>query len=213
MEGKIIITIARQYGSGGRDIGKRVSEILDIPFYNRELITMSANECNMHPKIAENIDEKAANSLLYTLAMGSSMFGSPAAVGYSIPLNDKLFIVQSDVIRKLAEQGSCVIVGRCADYVLRDDPDRFSVFIYAEDEARKKRVAERRGVSESEARELIVKTDRRRSNYYNFYTGKKWGKQENYHLMLDSSMLGIEGTAQIIASSVLAWKKEKENTK
>lgn len=211
MEGKIIITIARQYGSGGRDIGKRVAELLNIPFYNRELITMSAEQCNMHPKVAEDIDEKAANSLLYTLAMGSSMLGTPAAMGYNIPLNDKLFIVQSDIIRKLAAEGSCVIVGRCADYVLRDDPDRFSVFVYSDDASRRKRIAERRGVSESEAKDLMAKTDRRRSNYYNFYTGKKWGKQENYHLMLDSAMLGIEGTAQVIASSVLAWKKQKEN--
>lgn len=211
MQGKIIITIARQYGSGGRDIGKRVAEILGIPFYNRELITMSADECNMHPKVAENIDEKAANSLLYTLAMGSSMFGSPATLGYNIPLNDKLFIVQSDVIRRLADEGSCVIVGRCADYVLRDDPNRFSVFIYADDASRRKRVCERRGVSESEAKDLINKTDRRRANYYNFYTGKKWGKQENYHLMIDSSALGVEGTAQVIAATALSWEKQKEN--
>ncbi len=211
MEDKIIITIARQYGSGGREIGKRVAEILGIPFYNRELITMSAEECNMHPKVAENIDEKAANSLLYTLAMGSSMIGAVTPMGYNIPLNDKLFIVQSDIIRKLASEGSCVIVGRCADYVLRDDPDRFSVFIYSDDASKRKRVAERRGVSENEAKDLIAKTDRRRANYYNFYTGKKWGKQENYHLMLDSAMLGIEGTANIIAASVLSWKKGKEN--
>ena len=145
------------------------------------------------------VDERATNSLLYTLAMGSNMYSVAHGVPHTPPLNDRLFIKQSEVIRKAAEDGSCVIVGRCGDYVLREEPARLSVFIYADLESRKKRVAERHALSPDAAMEVINKTDRRRSTYYNFYTGRKWGRYDNYHLALDSAVLGVEGTAQIIA--------------
>lgn len=192
-----IITIARQYGSGGREIGALVAKELGIAFYDHELITMAAEKSDLCKEAAEAADEKNANSLLYTLAMGSSaMLHAP---GYNLPVNDRLFLAQSEIIKGIATQESAVIVGRCADYVLREHKPKLCVFIYTNIKARAERVAKRNEISESEAFDRISKTDRRRANYYNFYTGKKWGEITNYDLALDSSVLGVEGTAKIIA--------------
>lgn len=198
MNEKVIVTIARQYGSGGREIGEKVAAALGIAFYDKELITMAAQKSGMSPNVLHTADEKASNSLLYTLAMGSSIYGA-STLNYDIPINDRLFITQCDIIKNLAEKGSCVMVGRSADYVLRDNPRHISVFIYAKLEDRIRRVMERHSLSEADARNLIAKTDKRRANYYNFYTGQKWGKYDNYHMSLDSSLLGIDGTAKLIS--------------
>ena len=197
---KIIITIARQYGSGGREIGERVAELLGINKYDKEFVTLAAEEDDsLSEEVLEKVDERATSSLLYTLAMGSNLFAMPHAHPHHMPLNDKLFAKQSALIRKIAEKESCVMIGRCADYVLRESPDRLSVFVYANLEDRKRRVASRHDITESEAIDYINKTDRRRASYYNFYTGGKWGKYDNYHIAVDSSVLGVEGTAQLIA--------------
>ncbi len=210
MEEKVIITIARQYGSGGREIGERVASLLNIKKYDRELITLSVQSADIAPETAERVDEVAANSLLYTLAIGSSGFGATHHFGYTMPLNDRLFVLQSDLIRKLANEESCVIIGRCADHVLRENKNRISVFIYGDIADRKKRIAERHNISENEALDLINKTDRRRASYYNFYTGSKWGRYDNYHLALNSSALGIEGTASMIADFARLFKGAKK---
>ena len=202
MSDKIVITIARQYGSGGREIGEKVAAALGIKHYDENLITLAAREGNLDETVASKADESAANSLLYTLALGSNFFGSAMNFGYKPPLNDKLFLLQSDVIRRAAEEGSCVIIGRCADYVLRDHPKRLSVFVYGDLPHRKQRVMDRHeGLTEAQAIDLINKTDRRRSSYYNFYTGNKWGKYDNYHLAVNSSLLGIDKTAEMIANA------------
>ena len=210
MAEKIVITIARQYGSGGREIGEKVAKALGIKHYDENLITLAAREGNLDETVASKADESAANSLLYTLALGSNFFGSAMNFGYKPPLNDKLFLLQSDVIRRAAEEGSCVIIGRCADYVLRDHPRRLSVFVYGDLPHRKQRVMERHeGLTEAQAIDLINKTDRRRSSYYNFYTGNKWGKYDNYHLAVNSSLLGIDKTAEMIADAAkLLMEKE-----
>ena len=204
MSEKISITIARQYGSGGREIGEKVALLLGYKYVDRELITLAAQKSGFHADVINTIDEKATNSLLYTLAMGSNSFGAPhASYSVDIPINDKLFIIQSDIIKELAEESSCVFVGRCADYVLAEHQKRVSIFLCGDEECRIKRVmARHEGVDEEEAKKLITKTDKRRANYYNFYTGKKWGKYDNYHLSLNTSVLGIEGTAKIIAEYV-----------
>lgn len=199
MTNNLVITIARQYGSGGRKIGERVAQILGAKFYDRELIILAAKKSGINLDVLDSVDEKATNSLLYTLAMGSSIYGSGINVGYEAPINDKLFITQSDIIKELADESPCVIVGRSADYVLKDYPGHFGVFIYADIDQRIKHVAERSKISEREAKELINKTDKRRKNYYNFYTGQKWGQYENYEMCINSGVLGFEGTAQMIA--------------
>jgi cytidylate kinase len=202
MSKKIIITIARQYGSGGREIGERVAKILGIPLYDKELITDAAAKGSLNEEIIKKADESAANSLLYTLAMGSNVLGTTMHFGYKMTLNDKLFILQSEVIKEYAKEGSCVIIGRCADYVLRDEPNIMRLFIYGDLDHRQARVLERHPeLKSSQVIDVINKTDKRRSSYYNFYTGNKWGKYDNYDMAINSSTLGIEHTAQVIAAS------------
>ena len=202
MSKKLIITIARQYGSGGREIGEHVAELLGIPIFDKELITDAAAKGSLNEEIIKKADESAANSLLYTLAMGSNILGTTMHFGYKMPLNDKLFILQSEVIKEYAKEGSCVIIGRCADYVLRDETNILRLFIYGDLDHRQARVLERHPeLKSSQVIDVINKTDKRRSSYYNFYTGNKWGKYDNYDMAINSSTLGIEGTAQIIAAS------------
>lgn len=202
MAKKIIITIARQYGSGGREIGERVAKLLEIPLYDKEMIKDAAEAGELDEGIIKEVEETAANSLLYTLAMGSNILGTTAHFGYKMPLNDKLFILQSEIIKKYADEGSCVIIGRCSDYVLRERDDVFRIFIYGDIEHRRQRVIERHPeIKESTVIDVINKTDKRRMSYYNFYTGGKWGKYDNYDMAINSSTLGIEGAAQLIAAS------------
>lgn len=202
MAKKLIITIARQYGSGGREIGEKVAALLDIPLYDKQLITDAAAKGNLNEEVIRKTDESAANSLLYTLAMGSNVLGTTMHFGYKMPLNDKLFILQSEVIKEYARAGSCVIIGRCSDYVLREEPNILRLFIYGDLEHRRERVASRHPeIRSSQIVDVINKTDRRRSSYYNFYTGNKWGKYDNYDMAINSSTHGIDWTAELIAMS------------
>lgn len=195
-----VVTIARQYGSGGREIGLSVGELLGVNAYGRELINMAAQKSGYSEDVLHMADEKHPSSLLYTLAMGSTLYGMPN-IRYDAPINDKLFAVQSDIIRDISKNESAVFIGRCADYALKNTPEILRVFVYAPIESRIERICERNGISRSEAKELIEKTDKRRSNYYNYYTGNKWGRYENYDIMLDSSVMGIEGSAKLIADA------------
>ncbi len=202
LKNKTVITIGRQYGSGGREIGKKISEILGIGYYDDELISLAAKNSGMNQDSLSDVDEKATNSLLYTLAMGGSLFGGNAAIAYEMPINDKLYIAQSDVIKSLAAKESCVIIGRCADYVLRDNPHTVNLFIYADIQKRAVRVAGRRGITEAKAKDIIIKTDKQRANYYNYYTSLKWGRIENYDLCIDSGRIGCDKAAEVIAEYV-----------
>ena len=173
---------------------------------------MAAQKDGLSEAALEKVDETATSSLLYTLAMGSNLFAGAHAAPYTLPLNDKLFVRQSEVIRSLAEKESCVIIGRCADYVLRENDSRLSVFVYGDLECRKKRVCQRHeGTTPAQALDIINKTDRRRASYYNFYTGSKWGRHDNYHISVNSSLLGVEGTARLIAEAARMKLAEKEN--
>ena len=201
MANDTIITISRQYGSGGRFIGRKLAEALDIPFYDKELITMSAEESGMSKEIFEKADEKAAKSLLYTLSMNAYLLHGMAGVP-DLPLNDKVFLVQSEVIRKLAAKGPCVIVGRCADYVLRENPNCVNVYIYSDMEDRVSRATTYYNLSADRAQEQIQKTDKKRAAYYNFYTNLKWGRAENYDLSLNSAKIGVDGCVEVIRSFI-----------
>ena len=198
-EKKIIITIARQYGSGGREIGERVAELLGLPLYDKQLITDAASKGELNAEVIKSADEATTNSLLYTLAVGSNVLGSAMHFAYKMPLNDKLFLLQSEVIKEYAKKGSCVIIGRCADYVLRDESNVLRLFIYGDLDHRQQRIKERHPeVKPSQVIDVINKTDKRRASYYNFYTGNKWGRYDNYDMAINSSTLGIEGTARLI---------------
>ena len=209
MSKKIIITIARQYGSGGREIGEKVAELLGIPLFDKQLIADAASKGNLNEDVLRKTDETAANSLLYTLAMGSNVVGTTMHFGYKMPINDKLFIFQSEAIRDYAKAGSCVIIGRCSDYVLREEEGIFRLFIYGDLDHRKARVSARHPeIKSSQIIDVINKTDRRRASYYNFYTGNKWGKYDNYDMAINSSTLGIDGTAELIANCARQLMKD-----
>ena len=193
----VIITIGRQFGSGGRHIGELVSKELDIPFYDEKLISLAAEKSDLCKEAIEEADERNANSLLYTLAMGASMIytnSTPMAV----PINDALFIAQSEIIKELSESENCIIVGRCADYILAHHPKLIKVFVQGDMPDRIKRIRDRAGISESEAKDRINKKDKKRASYYNYYTGGKWGKAENYNLVVSTSKIGVDGAAKLI---------------
>ncbi|MGN0487644.1 MAG: AAA family ATPase [Ruminococcus sp.] len=195
-----IITISRQFGSGGREIAEKLSEKLGIKFYDKELISMAAKESGVHPEVFESVDEKATNSLLYSLSMGMYSFGNNFSPLDGMPINDKLYLLQHKIIKQVADEGPCVIVGRCADYVLRDRKDVVKVFIYADMDFRIKRAVETKDIKESKAEQVILKTDKSRANYYNFYSGKKWGLTESYDLCINRSSLTADQTVDVIDS-------------
>lgn len=199
MKNKSIITISRQFGSGGREIGKKLAQKLDIPFYDKELIALAAQKSGISPEVLENIDEKAANSLLYSLSIGMYGFGTSGRFSPDLPMNDKLFLIQSEIITEAAKEGPCVIVGRCADYLLRDEPDAVHVFIHASLEKRRERVMRLHNLSAQKAQEMMIKTDKKRANYFNFYTSLKWGQIENYSLCVDSGAIGVDNAVDLIA--------------
>ena len=195
---KYIITIGRQFGSGGRSIGQKIAEKLDIHFYDKELISIAAKESGTDPEIFKDVDEKAANSLLYSLSTGMYGFGSGFSAMGDLPVNDKLYLLQHKLIKKIAENESCVIVGRCADYVLRENPNCVNIFIYADMAFRKEQSVKKHGIDEARAEHIINKTDKSRANYYSFYSGQKWGMAENYDLCINSSKLSEDKIVDLI---------------
>lgn len=197
-----IITISRQYGSGGREIGKKLAEKRNIPFYDKELIAMAAKQSGFSEEAFEKADERATNSLLYSLMMGSYSFGGRVTTFNEMPINDKLYLIQSDIITKAAQEGPCVIVGRCANYILRDFKNTFNVFIYADKLSRMDRAVKCYGIQADKAADFLTKKDKQRANYYNFYTNRRWNDPENYHLMLNSSHFGIEESVELILEAL-----------
>lgn len=188
---KSIITIGRQYGSGGREIGKKLADQLGIPFYDNELLDIAAKKSGICEELFETNDEKPTSSLLYSLVMGS--YG-----GDSLPFNHKIFLAQFDAIRSIADEGPCVIIGRCGDYALEDYPNLISIFIHADLKLRVKRAIENYGIDSAKAEDFVIKTDKKRASYYNFYSSKKWGNLDNYDLTIDSGFLGIDKTVELI---------------
>ncbi len=198
MENNFVVNIGRQQGSGGRQIGKLLSGRLDIPFYDKELITLAAKQSGLQEEVFERADEKSR----YTLTGGLLGLKGPALdMGFSRNYlwNELLFKIQSDVIRELGYEKSCIFVGRCADYILRDHPRSLNLFISANLNDRIERVMENyKLTSEEKAIDQIERMDKRRAGYYNYYSNKKWGSAESYHLCINSSVLGIEGTVDFI---------------
>ncbi|MBQ7503750.1 MAG: cytidylate kinase-like family protein [Ruminococcus sp.] len=198
MANERIITIARQFGSGGREIGEELAKALGVKCYDKELISLAAKESGVDPEVFKDVDEKATNSLLYSLSMGLYSFGNNYR-GDSLPVNDKLYLLQHKIIKQIASEGSCVIVGRCADYVLRDKKNIVRLFICADMDYRIERAVELKGVKKAKAAQVINKTDKSRANYYNFYSGMKWGDPMNYDLCVNRTGLTTQqvvGVAQ-----------------
>lgn len=197
-----IITIGRQFGSGGHEIGKKVAEKLDIPFFDKEIISRTAKESGFCEEIIANNDERPTNSFLYNLVMDTYSFGYNASSFVDMPISHKIFLAQFDAIKAIAEEGPCVIVGRCADYALSDKDNVLNIFITANEGCKIKRIMERLELSEAKAKEMMVKKDKQRQSYYNYYSSQKWGRADTYDMCINSSKLGIKGTVKLITELV-----------
>lgn len=203
---KKVITISRQYGSGGREIGKKLAESLGIPFYDNEIISRAAKESGFSETAFEAVEDKATNSLLYSIAMGMNVFANQD-VGFSgLSLDDRIFLAQSNVIRKVAEEGSCVIVGRCADYILKDHENVLNVFICADLDYRIQRSIQVDQLTPGHAAETVMKKDKSRGNYYRYHAGERWDNVLNYDLALRSDLIGIDQTVECIKKYVEAMQ-------
>lgn len=200
MSENLIITIGRQCGSGGRKIGQMIAQQLGIKCYDKELLTLAAKESGLCEELFEHHDEKPTSSFLYSLVMDTYSLGYSSSAYMDMPINHKIFLAQFDTIKKLAQTESCVIVGRCADYALADFPSVVTVFIDGDEADKVKYLMELHKVDEEKARDIMVKTDKKRSSYYNYYSNKRWGDSRSYDLCLNSSAIGYEACVkQIIA--------------
>lgn len=193
-----IITIGRQFGSGGREIGEKVAEHFNIKCYDKELLTRAAKESGFCEEMIQNHDERPTTSFLYNLVMDTYSFGYNASSFVDMPISHKVFLAQFDTIKKIADEGPCVIVGRCADYALADNKNCLHIFIYGNEECKVKRIMEKYSLNEAKAKEMCSKKDKQRQSYYNYYSSKKWGRADSYDLCINSSVLGVEGTVKLI---------------
>ena len=205
MTEKHIINIGRQFGSGGRIIGEKLAEKFGFSFYDKELISIASKESGLKKEFFEQVDEKGRFGLFNRLLSHHSGFINDFLNNYLS--NETLFKIQSDVIYELAQKQSCVFVGRCADYILRENPHCINIFIMANTPDRIKQIVERQKLSHEKAENLLEKIDKKRAEYYNYYTNKTWGTAKSYHLCINSSLLGIDETVNFISLFV----KEKFN--
>lgn len=199
---KTVITIGRQFGSGGREIGEKLSKAYGINYYDRELLTRAAKESGFCEEILQNHDERPTNSFLYNLVIDTYSFGYNSSSFVDMPISQKVFLAQFDTIKKVAEEGPCVIVGRCADYALEGRDNVINLFIYADEDFKIKRVMDIYDLDESKARDMINKKDKQRQSYYNYYTNRKWGRADTYDLCINSAVLGIDGSVKLIKQFV-----------
>ena len=202
---KIIVAISRQFGSGGRIIGERLAAELGILFYDKTIIELAAKKSGLSTDFIEKSEEHASNSFLFNLA--SSSYTAPSYMfHYDLPIADKAFFAQASVIKELAAKDSCVIVGRCADYILRNEPNCIKVFVHANMEDRKKRIENIYKISADEVESKINKIDKGRANYYRHYTSEKWGDIFNHDLAINTSIVGINGAVRVIKAMLKEGK-------
>lgn len=200
---RVIISIGRQYCSHGKAIGRLLAERLNIAYYDKELLARIAEDNGFAPEIVQEQDERPTKSLLYSIVMNTFSYGYPATMsGLELPMNQKLFLAQFSTIREIAKEGSCVIMGRCADYALAEDPDLFRVFLHASDEYRVELCAKVDNLSPAKAKDYIHKMDKTRSSYYHYYTDQDWGYAPNYDLSINVSQVGIEGSVELILTAL-----------
>lgn len=203
MAHRYVITIGRQLGSGGREIGQKLSARLGIAFYDKELIRIASQESGLKEEFFERVDEQKHFSLFPGILGLRTALADDFFSNYYLS-NESLFRIQSDVMKKLAAEGPCIFVGRCADYVMKGDRNCLNLFVSADREDRIRRIALSHKITDSKAKELIERTDKGRSSYYNYFTGKTWGAAESYHLCINSSLLGIDETVNLIRTVALS---------
>lgn len=208
-EKKTIITIGRQFGSAGREIGNLVANKLGIKLYDKEMLSIAAKESGLSEEFFVKHDEKPTSSFLYSLVMDTYAMNYATNAFSDMPLNHKIFLAQYNAIKKIANEESCILIGRCADYALEDYSDCSKIFIHANLESRIHRIARIYDLTDSRAKDMILKNDKRRAAYYNYFSNKRWGDSESYDLSIDSSQLGVEGTAK----SIIEYVKIKEQVR
>lgn len=205
----LVITIGRQYGSGGREFGKKLAEALGITFYDNDLVEMAAKKSNLSPEISKKADEKATNSLLYSLATGAGFHGMFNGY-YEMPINDRVFIAQAETIKQLAKENSCVIVGRCANYVLRDEDNlnKIDLYIYADLEHRIERIKNEYNLTTAQAKDKIIKTEKKRKTYYNYYSSGNWGMASDYDLCINITPIGFDAAIEMVKTYIGKLNRE-----
>lgn len=202
-----IITIGRQFGSGGHEIGEKLANHFGIQYFDKKLLSRAAKESGFCEEMLRNHDERPTNSFLYNLVMDTYTFGYNSSAFVDMPISHKVFMAQFDTIKKIAEEEACVIVGRCADYALQEYKNSLHIFIHAEEDFKIKRIMDNFNVSEDEARDMMIKKDKQRQSYYNYYSTKKWGRSDSYDLSISSSVLGIDGTVEMLIQYIENFEK------
>lgn len=201
MKKNLVITISREYGSGGGEIGRKLSQKLNIPCYDKELLTIAAKESGYCQEFFEKYDEKPIKSLSYF---------SYDNLGSSLPLGHKLFLEQFNLIQKIAEREACIFVGRAANYALKDKHDSVSVFVHADFETRRKRAVEQHGIDEAKSAKVVKKIDKERSSFYNFYTSMKWADARDFDICINTSKISIDEAVDIIIETVKRHYKDEQ---
>lgn len=205
-----IITIGRQFGSGGHEIGEKIANHFGIQYFDKKLLSRAAKESGFCEEMLRNHDERPTNSFLYNLVMDTYTFGYNSSAFVDMPISHKVFMAQFDTIKKIAEEEACVIIGRCADYALQEYKNSLHIFIHADEEFKLKRVMDTFNISEDEAREMMIKKDKQRQSYYNYYSTKKWGRSDSYDLSISSSVLGIDGTVEMLIQYIENFEKRNK---
>ena len=195
---KKIVTISRQYGSGGRYIGENLAKALGIPCYDEKLIDMVAKESGFAQDFVAEKGERMTGSLLFNIASSLSFANNVFSTNNGVTLQDEIYFTQNRIIKELADKGPCVIVGRCADYILREREDCLNVFIFADNESKIERAEKYFNITREEAPAVLKKKDKARANHYKYYTDQEWGMASNYDLCLNSGLIGIEGCVKAI---------------
>ncbi len=201
---KIVIAISRSYGSGGTAVGRKLAAQLGVPFYEKEVITMAADKSGLSSDYLEKLETNASKSFLYNLVSMSYSGTSMGMPHYEVPITYTAYAIQSEIIRELAAHGSCVIVGRCSEHVLKDDPNCVKVFIYADKEDRIAYTMDAYNVDRKEAESKLAKIDKGRSNYYKTYTGETWGSPYDHDICVNTSQCGVDGTVDTIIAYLKA---------
>ncbi len=203
MSKKIIVTICREFCSGGKEVGLKLANKIGCECYDKKIISLAAKESGFTETLFEDIDEKPTNSFLYSIAMGTPSTTGLFFQNNDFLTNDKLFGIQSEVIRNIAKEKSAVIVGRCSDYILRNEENIVKVYIRSETDFKVKRLLDtRKDLDYKHAENLLYKTDKKRGHYYSYYTGKEWNSTSNYDLVINTSKVGINGAVDIILNYI-----------
>jgi len=199
-----VITIGRQFGSNGREIGKRLAERFAIPFYDRDIVTEAASKSSYDEETLKKLDENRNTSFLFSVAMNVFPYTSKMDNLDQLSVSDKLFMVQKQVILDMAKKGPCVIVGRCSNFILRGKANCINIFIYGDKHERVNQIAKTENIPFIKAEEIVTKVDKRRASYYNYYTGEKWSSIENYDLCINSTIIGIDGCVDALERYIKA---------